>query len=32
MPPAIGRWLRSSPLTRDALISNMEYVLAKAGA
>jgi SAM-dependent methyltransferase len=32
MPPAIGRWLRNSPLTRDALISNMEYVLAKAGA
>ncbi len=31
MPPAIGRWLGNSPLTRDALISNMEYVLAKAG-
>jgi SAM-dependent methyltransferase len=27
-PPAIARWLRDSPLTQDALISNMEYVLA----
>ena len=26
MPSAIGRWLRSSSLTQDALISNMEYV------
>jgi SAM-dependent methyltransferase len=32
MPTPIARWLRSSPLTQDALISNMEYVLAKAGA
>jgi SAM-dependent methyltransferase len=32
MPRPIGRWLRNSPLTQDALISNMEYVLAKAGA
>jgi SAM-dependent methyltransferase len=30
MPAAIGRWLRNSPLTQDALISNMEYVLARA--
>ena len=30
MPAAVGRWLRDSPLTQDALISNMEYVLAKA--
>ena len=29
-PPAIGRWLRDSPLTQDALISNIEYVLAAA--
>jgi SAM-dependent methyltransferase len=28
MPAALGRWLGSSPLTRDALISNIEYVLA----
>jgi SAM-dependent methyltransferase len=28
MPPAFGRWLRDSPLTQDALISNIEYVLA----
>lgn len=32
MPPPLGRWLRRSPLTRDALTSNMEYVLARAGA
>src|SRR5690606_5242768 len=32
MPRALGRWLSGSPLTRDVLISNMEYVLAKAGA
>ena len=25
----IGRWLRDSALTQDALISNMEYVLAR---
>jgi SAM-dependent methyltransferase len=28
MPAPIARWLRDSPLTQDALISNMEYVLA----
>jgi SAM-dependent methyltransferase len=28
MPAPIARWLRNSPLTQDALISNMEYVLA----
>jgi SAM-dependent methyltransferase len=28
MPAALGRWLRDSPLTQDALISNIEYVLA----
>ena len=32
MPQPLGRWLKNSPLTQDALISNMEYVLAKAGA
>lgn len=31
MPGPIARWLRTSPLTQDALTSNMEYVLAKAG-
>ena len=30
LPGPVGRWLRDSPLTQDALISNMEYVLAKA--
>jgi SAM-dependent methyltransferase len=30
MPAAIGRWLGSNPLTQNALISNMEYVLAPA--
>lgn len=30
MPGPLGRWLKQSPLTQDALISNMEYVLAKA--
>jgi SAM-dependent methyltransferase len=30
MPAPLARWLRDSPLTQDALISNMEYVLAKA--
>jgi SAM-dependent methyltransferase len=30
MPAPIGRWLGSSPLTQNALISNMEYVLAPA--
>jgi SAM-dependent methyltransferase len=28
MPAPVARWLSSSPLTQDALISNMEYVLA----
>jgi len=28
MPRAMSTWLRNSPLTQDALISNMEYVLA----
>jgi SAM-dependent methyltransferase len=28
LPAAVGRWLRDSALTQDALISNMEYVLA----
>ena len=28
VPPAVGRWLKESPVTQDALISNMEYVLA----
>jgi SAM-dependent methyltransferase len=32
LPAAIGRWLRESPLTRDALISNIEYVLAPGAA
>ena len=32
MPAPLGRWLKNSPLTQDPLISNMEYVLAKAGA
>jgi len=30
LPDAIGRWLRDSPMTQDALISNMEYVLARS--
>jgi SAM-dependent methyltransferase len=30
LPPAIGRWLRDSALTQDALISNIEYVLTGA--
>jgi HKD family nuclease len=30
MPAPIGRWLGTSPLTQNALISNMEYVLAPA--
>jgi SAM-dependent methyltransferase len=29
LPAALARWLRDSALTQDALISNMEYVLAK---
>jgi len=32
LPRALGRLLSGLPLTRDALISNMEYVLTKAGA
>lgn len=30
LPVAIARWLRDSALTQDALISNIEYVLAAA--
>jgi SAM-dependent methyltransferase len=30
MPAAVADWLRTSALTQDALISNMEYVLATA--
>ncbi len=30
LPGPIGRWLRDSALTQDALISNIEYVLAAA--
>ena len=30
-PGPVARFLRTSPLTQDALISNMEYVLAKTG-
>lgn len=29
MPAPVAAWLRRSPLTQDALISNMEYVLQK---
>ena len=29
LPAAVGQWLRDSALTQDALISNMEYVLAR---
>ena len=29
LPAAVARWLRDSPLTQDALISNMEYVLGE---
>ena len=32
MPGPIAQWLRTSPLTQDALISTMEYVLAKTGS
>jgi SAM-dependent methyltransferase len=32
LPAAIARWLRDSALTQDALISNIEYVLAAAGS
>jgi SAM-dependent methyltransferase len=31
MPAPLARRLRDSPLTQDALISSMEYLLAKAG-
>jgi ubiquinone/menaquinone biosynthesis C-methylase UbiE len=30
MPAPLARWLRDSRLTQDALISNMEYILARA--
>jgi len=30
LPAALGRWLRDNPVTQDALIGNMEYVLAPA--
>jgi SAM-dependent methyltransferase len=30
LPRAIGRWISENPLTQDALISNIEYVLAAA--
>lgn len=30
LPGPVARWLRDSPLTQDALISNIEYVLAGA--
>jgi hypothetical protein len=30
LPAPIARWIRDSELTQDALISNMEYVLAGA--
>jgi SAM-dependent methyltransferase len=30
LPSSVGRWLRDSPVTQDVLISNMEYVLARA--
>ena len=32
MPAPLARWLRDSTLTQDALISNMEYVLARTAA
>jgi SAM-dependent methyltransferase len=31
LPASLGRWVRQSPLIQDALISNMEYVLAADG-
>jgi hypothetical protein len=31
LPAPLARRLRDSPLTQDALISSMEYLLAKAG-
>jgi hypothetical protein len=30
MPAPVARWLRGSPLTQNALISTMEYVLERA--
>ena len=30
LPAALGRWLRDNPITQDALIGNIEYVLAPA--
>lgn len=30
LPAALGRWLRDNPVTQDALIGNIEYVLAPA--
>ena len=30
MPASLARWLRDNALTQDVLISNMEYVLARA--
>ncbi len=32
LPSRVGGWLKQNPLTQDPLISNMEYVLAKADA
>ena len=32
MPRPLAQWLRDSPLTQDALISTIEYVLGKPGA
>jgi SAM-dependent methyltransferase len=32
LPGSVARWLRDSPLTQDALISNIEYVLARRAA
>jgi len=32
LPRSVGRWLRDSTLTQDALISNIEYVLARGPA
>ncbi len=30
LPPGLARWLRDNPATQNVLISNMEYVLARA--
>ncbi|MCC7007874.1 MAG: class I SAM-dependent methyltransferase [Acidobacteria bacterium] len=30
LPPVVGQWLKNSRITQDALISNIEYVLAAA--